>query len=201
MQIWVNLCLTQSRSRTSGRGRSRSPERSRTGRRRPGRWSGRRLDTSSSPFYHTDRPTPTHPPSWPHTPGDLQIQTHTLTHSVAGCIYPVGFPQSNICIMHTNASLFKTQGKHKGAPFSLVRRKRRREIVTLPTVFQCDTFLHVRQRNKGHNNFPGREFHFHILKPAFSFVHKLQSSVLLFGLSVTFYRFFDYMLHHCRVPL
>lgn len=75
MQMWISTCLTQSRSRTWRRGRSRSPEQSRTGRRRPGRWPERRWDTSSFPFYHTDRPTPVHPPSWQHTPADLQTRT------------------------------------------------------------------------------------------------------------------------------
>lgn len=95
---------------------------------------------------------------------------------------------------------FKTQVKHKGAPFTLVwsRKKRNRH-----TVFQCDTFLHLRQRNKGHNNFPGRAFHFYNTHlPYFKTCFQLCSQAfLLFGLSVTFYCFFDYMLYHCRLPL
>lgn len=69
--------LTQSPSRTWRRGRSRSSEQSRTERRRPGRWSERRSDTSSSPSYRTNRPTPMYPPSWPHTPADLQTHRHS----------------------------------------------------------------------------------------------------------------------------
>lgn len=69
------------------------------------------------------------------------LQIHTSTHP------------------HTNKRFtFKIQVKHQGAPFTLVwsRKKRNRH-----TVFQCDTFLHLRQRNKGHNNFPGRAFRFY----------------------------------------
>lgn len=69
--------LTQSRSRIWRRGRSRSPEQSRTGKRRWGRWRERRSDTSSCPSYHTDPPIPTPPPSWLHTPADLQKHRKT----------------------------------------------------------------------------------------------------------------------------
>lgn len=74
----IQRSLTQSRSRSWGTGRSHIPERSRTGRRRPGLWSAHRSDTSSFPFYHTARPTPEPPPSWPRTPADLQTYKHTL---------------------------------------------------------------------------------------------------------------------------
>lgn len=95
---WMWRRLTQSRSRTWRRGRSRSPERSRTGRRRPGRWSGRRWDTSSSPSYHTDPPTPTPPPSWLHTPADLQTHKHK-PH--LGALYTYSQVTRSTPIMHT----------------------------------------------------------------------------------------------------
>lgn len=90
------MCLTQSRSRTGRRGRSRSSEQSRTGRRRSGRWSGRRSDTSSSPSCQRDPPTPVPPPSWPRTPADLR--THTKKHDVPK-MCPLQF---NIHSLHTH---------------------------------------------------------------------------------------------------
>lgn len=74
---WPKVGLTRSRSRTWRRGRSRIPGRSRTGRRRSGRWSARRSDTSCGPSCHTGPPTPGRRPSWPRRPADLQAHVHT----------------------------------------------------------------------------------------------------------------------------
>lgn len=97
-----------------------------------------------------------HPPSWPHTPGDLQIHTHIFNHLGTWLTWNVTFTDSHIHTQ-TNTSLLKLKSNTRGLPLPLYEVGRR-EIVT---VFQCDTFLHLRQRNKGHNNFPGRAFRFY----------------------------------------
>lgn len=135
-----------------------------------------------------------HPPSWPHTPGDLQIHTHIFNHLVTWLTWNVTFTDSHIHAQ-TNASLLKLKSNTRGLPLPLYEVGRR-EIVT-----QCFSVTHSYIWDKEikvtiisqEERFASTTLTFHILKPAFSF--------LLFGLSLTFYCFFDYMLYHCRLPL
>lgn len=135
-----------------------------------------------------------HPPSWPHTPGDLQIHTHIFNHLGTWLTWNVTFTDSHIHTQ-TNASLLKLKSNTRGLSLPLYEVGRR-EIVT-----QCFSVTHsyiwdkeikvtiISQEERSAST----TLTFHILKPAFSF--------LLFGLSLTFYCFFDYMLYHCRLPL
>lgn len=106
------------------------------------------------------------PPSWPHTPADLQ--THTQSKAVNKAWWHLTWHSHkdgfrDVCIqMHAKKKKKKMYGLHKGAPFTLVWTQTTRHIIPVPAARSI-----------------------HIFKPAFTFVHMrgflLQLSLLWLG--------------------